>query len=277
MVDWAGTTLSLYDSTTDEPYTCYLFVATLPFSMYCYAETCLTMKQEDWINAHVHMYEYFGGVTRILVSDNLKTGVISNKKNDDPVMNRCYQELADYYKTALLPARVLSPKDKAAVEGEVGKLTSHIIAKLRNRRCFSLTELNAEVRKLLDAYNHRDFQKKDGSRYSVFTNEEILFMQTLPAIPYEFSLWKTATVQLNYHVAFDNQYYSVPYAYVRKKVDIRSAKSLVEVFYQNTRVYSHRRLYGRKGQYDTNPVTYRRIISSTASGITSGKCMQSGS
>ena len=253
MVDWAGTTLSFYDTVTDEPYTCYLFVATLPFSMYCYAETCLTMKQEDWINAHVHMYEYFGGVTRILVSDNLKTGVISNKKNDDPVMNRCYQELADYYKTALLPARVLSPKDKAAVEGEVGKLTSHIIAKLRNRRCFSLTELNAEVRKLLDAYNRRDFQKKDGSRYSVFSNEEILFMQTLPGIPYEFSLWKTATVQLNYHVAFDNQYYSVPYAYVRKKVDIRSTKSLVEVFYQNTRVCSHRRLYGRKGQYDTNP------------------------
>ena len=183
MVDWAGTTLSFYDSATDEPYTCYLFVATLPFSMYCYAETCLTMKQEDWINAHVHMYEYFGGVTRILVSDNLKTGVISNKKNDDPVMNRCYQELADYYKTALLPARVLSPKDKAAVEGEVGKLTSHIIAKLKNRRCFSLTELNAEVRKLLDAYNRRDFQKKDGSRYSVFSNEEILFMQTLPGIP----------------------------------------------------------------------------------------------
>ena len=253
MVDWAGTTLSFYDTVTDEPYTCYLFVATLPCSMYCYAETCLTMKQEDWINAHVHMYEYFGGVTRILVSDNLKTGVISNKKNDDPVMNRCYQELADYYKTALLPARVLSPKDKAAVEGEVGKLTSHIIAKLRNRRCFSLTELNAEVRKLLDAYNRRDFQKKDGSRYSVFTNEEILFMQTLTGIPYEFSLWKTATVQLNYHVAFDNQYYSVPYAYVRKKVDIRSTKSLVEGFYQNTRVCSHRRLYGRKGQYDTNP------------------------
>ena len=253
MVDWAGTTLSFYDSATDEPYTCYLFVATLPFSMYCYAETCLTMKQEDWINAHVHMYEYFGGVTRILVSDNLKTGVISNKKNDDPVMNRCYQELADYYKIALLPARVLSPKDTAAVEGEVDKLTSHIIAKLRSRRCFSLTELNAEVRKLLDAYNHRNFQKKDGSRYSVFTNEEILFMHPLPGIPYEFSLWKTATVQLNYHVAFDNQYYSVPYAYVRKKVDIRSTKSLVEVFYQNTRVCSHRRLYGRKGQYDTNP------------------------
>ena len=89
------------------------------------------MKQENRINAHVHMYEYFGGVTRILVSDKLKTGVIRNKKNDDPVMNRCYQELADYYKTALLPVRVLSPKDKAAVE-EVGKINNKTEALILN-------------------------------------------------------------------------------------------------------------------------------------------------
>ena len=91
MVDWAGTPLSFYDSVTSEAYKCYLFVAVLPFSMYCYAEACLTMKQEDWINTHIHMYDYFGSSTRILVSDYLKTGVISNRKNDDPVLNRCYQ------------------------------------------------------------------------------------------------------------------------------------------------------------------------------------------
>ena len=93
MVDWAGTTMNIYDRITAEPCKCYLFVATLPFSMYCYAEACISMKQEDWINAHVHMFQYFGGVTRLLVSDNLKTGVISHKKGEDPVMNRCYQEL----------------------------------------------------------------------------------------------------------------------------------------------------------------------------------------
>ena len=113
----------------------------------------------------MHMFQYFGGVTKLLVSDNLKTGVISHKKGEDPVMNRCYQELAGHYGTTLLPTRVLAPKDKAAVEGSVGKLTTHIIAKLRDRKFFSLSELNSSVRKLLDAFNRRGFQKKEGSRY----------------------------------------------------------------------------------------------------------------
>ena len=226
MVDWAGTTMYIYDRITAEPCKCYLFVATLPFSMYCYAEACISMKQEDWINAHVHMFQYFGGVTRLLVSDNLKTGVISHKKGEDPVMNRCYQELAGHYGTTLLPTRVLA---------------------------LSLSELNSSVRKLLDAFNRRDFQKKEGSRYSVFIEEELPFMRPLPAMPYEYAVWKTATVNINYHVSIDNQFYSVPYEYVRKKVDIRCTKSLVEVYYQNTRICNHRRLYGRKGQYSTNP------------------------
>ena len=253
MVDWAGTKLAFYDRYTREETLCYLFVATLPFSMYCYAEACLTMKQEDWINAHVRMYAYFGGATRILVSDNLKTGVVKNKKHDDPVLNRSYQELADHYGTALLPARVLAPKDKAAVEGTVGQLTSRIIAKLRNKQFFSLHELNLDIRKELDVFNDRPFQKKDGSRSSVYQEEELPFMLPLPARPYEFATWKVATVQLNYHIALDSQNYSVPYAYVRKKVDVRYTNSLVEVFYQGNRICSHKRLKGRKGQYDTNP------------------------
>ena len=106
--------------------------------MYCYAQACRTMKEEDWINAHIAMYEFFGGVTRILTPDNLKVGILSNRKYEDPVINRAYQELADHYQTALLPARVLAPRDKAAVEGSVGNLTSHIIARLRNRKFFDI-------------------------------------------------------------------------------------------------------------------------------------------
>lgn len=253
MVDWAGTTMTIIDRDTAEASKCYLFVATLPFSMYCYAEATLTMKQEDWINAHVHMYKFFGGTTRLLVSDNLKTGVISNKKSDDPVLNRSYQELADHYNTTILPARVLAPKDKAAVEGTVGKLTTHIIARLRDKKFFSLHELNQAVRKQLDVFNHREFQKKEGSRYSVYIEEELPFMNQLPAMPYECATWKTATVNINYHVAHDYQNYSVPYAYARKKVDLRITENLVEVYYQGTRICSHRRLSGKKGQYSTNP------------------------
>jgi len=251
MVDWDGTTLPLYDKLTGKSCKVYLFVATLPFSMYCFAKACLTMKEEDWINVHISMYEYFGGGARLLIPDNLKVGILSNKKYEDPVANRAYQELADHYRTALLPARVLAPRDKAAVEGTVGNLTSHIIARLRNRQFFSINELNEAIRKELDKFNRNSFQKKDGSRYSVFTEEELPFMQPLPKYPYEFAQWKIATVQLNYHITIDYQNYSTPYEYVKKKVDVRYTKNIIEVFYKGTRICSHKRLYGRRGQYST--------------------------
>lgn len=252
MVDWAGTTFSYYDADDAKDQICHLFVATLPFSMMCYAEAFTNMRQEAWINAHVHMYSYFGGSTRLLVCDNLKTGVISNKKYEDPEFNKTYEELANHYNTALLPTRVLAPKDKAAVEGSVGALTRRLASKFRNKRFFSLYELNKAIRKELDEFNNKPFQKKDGSRYSVYTEEELPFMKPLPGFRYEYASWKIATVQLNYHISFDKQNYSVPYAYVRKKVNVRSTDSVVEIYYQGTRICSHKRLYGRKGQYATN-------------------------
>lgn len=251
MVDWVGTPLPLYDKVTGNSCKVYLFVATLPFSMYCYTKACLTMKEEDWINVHISMYEYFGASTRLLIPDNLKVGILSHKKYEDPVINRAYQELADYYQTALLPARVLAPKDKAAVEGSAGQVTSHIIARLRNRQFFDIHEMNCAIRKELDRFNCAEFQKKDGSRRSVFVEEELPFMQPLPGYPYEFAQWKTATVQLNYHIAIDTQNYSIPYEYVKKKVDVRYTKSMIEFFYKGSRICSHKRLYGRRGQYST--------------------------
>ena len=110
MVDWTGTPLPLFDKLTGKSCKVYLFVATLPFSMYCFAKACLTMKEEDWINVHISMFEYFGASTRLLIPDNLKTGILSNNKYEDPIANRAYQELADHYQTALLPARVATPK-----------------------------------------------------------------------------------------------------------------------------------------------------------------------
>lgn len=104
----------------------------------------------------------------------------------------------------------------------------------------------------METFNERPFQKREGSRYSVFKAEELPYLQPLPAFPYELAIWKVSTVQLNYHIAVENQYYSVPYAYARKKVDVRLSRNLVEVFYQGNRICSHRRLYGQKGQYSTN-------------------------
>ena len=195
MVDWAGTTLPLYNPETGAVTKAYLFVATLPFSMYCYAEACRDMKEASWIQAHMHLMDFLGGSARLLVSDNLRTGIISHRKHEDPIANRAYQDFADHYGMALLPARVLAPKDKAAVEGSVGQVTTHIIAKLRNHQFFDLYEMNMAIRETLENFNNAPFQKKEGSRSSVFTEEELPFLRPLPQCPYEYAEWRKSTVQ----------------------------------------------------------------------------------
>ncbi len=252
MVDWDGVTMNVYDRLTGEQSKAYLFVATLPFSMYTYVQACPNMKQAEWIKWHVNMYNYFGGVTRLLVPDNLKTGVINNRKYQDPTINRVYQEMADHYDTSILPARVRAPKDKAAVEGSVGTITNFIVGRLRNRKFFSIKDLNKAILERLEEYNDNQFQKREGSRKSVYLAEERDYMLALPLEPFELSEWKRPVVQLNYHVSIDHMYYSVPYEYVGKRVDVRSTANIIEIFYKGTRICSHKRLHGKNNQYSTN-------------------------
>ena len=115
-VDWAGTTAHVLDTSTGELLDAYLFVAVLPYSGYAYVEAFLDMKQDAWITAHVNAYRFFGGVTRILTPDNLKTGVIKNSRSET-IINKAYQEMSEHYGTAIIPARPRKPKDKAFVEG----------------------------------------------------------------------------------------------------------------------------------------------------------------
>lgn len=252
MVDWDGTTMNITDPYTGEITTAYLFVATLPFSMLCYVQACTTMKIPDWIDCHINMFEYFDGVPRLLVPDNLKTGVITNKKYEDPFLNKTYQEMADYYGITIIPTRVKKPKDKAVVEGSVGNVTHIIVGKFRNRTFFSIDELNNEIRKEINVFNANPFQKRDGSRLSVYEEEEKDYMNPLPEAPYTLSTWKIATVQLNYHIQVDKMNYSVPYEYVGKKVEVKITKSSITVYYKGTCIASHNRLYGRRNQYSTN-------------------------
>jgi transposase len=249
-VDWAGQTASIVERDTGEIIPAYVFVAALSYSQYAYVEAFTSQNQESWINAHVNMYRFFGGVTRILVPDNLKTGV-EKASWYTPVINRVYHEMAEYYDTAVIPARVRKPKDKPNVEGTVGVISTWIIAALRNEKFFSLQELNKAIKEKLQAFNQKPFQKKEGSRYSIFVEEEKPFLMPLPTTPYELATWKTATVQFNYHISVDKMHYSVPYEYIKHKVDVRVTRNIVEVFYQNHRICSHPRLYGRPGQYST--------------------------
>ena len=250
-VDWAGTTMSLQDNITGKPIPVYVFVAALSCSGCAYVEGFLSQSQESWMAAHVNAFSYFGGVARMLVPDNLKTGVAGYDWYT-PVINKVYREMAEHYGTAVIPARVRKPKDKPRVEGTVGIISTWIIAALRDRQFFSLAELNEAVRGKLLEFNEKPFQKKPGNRLSAL-EEEKPFLLPLPTHAFEMAEWRTATVQFNYHIAADKMNYSVPYEYIKRDVDVRVTKNVVEVFYEGNRIASHSRLYGRTGQYKTLP------------------------
>ena len=246
-VDWAGDPATIIDPDTGEILKAYIFVGVMTYSQYAYVEAFLDMKQKSWITAHVHMYEFFGGVARILVPDNCKTAVVHNGGWKDQQINETYQEMAEHYGTAIIPARVRTPKDKPNAEGTVGNISTWITAALRNEQFFSLAELNRAIREKLEQFNQRLFQKKEGSRLDLFLEDEKPLLSPLPATPFELSDWKTATVQFNYHISVDGMLYSVPYEYIKKKVYVKVTDTTIEIFYNHNRIASHRRL---KGEYE---------------------------
>lgn len=251
-VDWAGTTIPYFDSVTGAESAAYLFVAVLPCSCYTYVEACNDMKQENWLLCHVHAYEYFGGVTRLLIPDNLKTGVLSNNRYETK-LNESYRELAEHYGTAIVPARVQHPKDKSLAEGTVKYASTWIIAALRNQKFFSLTEVKDAVAEKLDELNDRPFHKREGTRRSAYIAEEKEFMLSLPVNPYEPAIWTQSTVGNDYLIYDGKNKYSVPFDLIGEKVQIRLTKNIVEIFYDGSRIASHKRLENIQHQPIVNP------------------------
>lgn len=249
-VDWAGSTAFIIDRDTGEKIKAYIFVSTLPCSQLSYAEATLSMDLQSWITAHNHAFEYFGGATQIIVPDNLKASVTRHTTRE-LVLNPTYREMADHYNTVVMPARVRSPKDKPSVEGSVGTISTWIIAALRNTQCFSIDELNNEVWKKLEEFNKRSFTRKKGSRLSAFEEEEKFALSPLPSAPYKMSEWKTAKVRPDYHISVESMFYSVPYEYINRQVEVRISDNLVEIYFNHMRIASHKRLYGKFGQLST--------------------------
>ena len=253
-VDWAGDPAHIIDPDTGVITDAWVFVGVLSYSQYAYVEAFINEQQKAWISAHVHMLEYFGGVPRMIVPDNASTAVDRQQSSwYTPKLNSTYHDWAENYNTAIIPARVRRPKDKPNAEGNVGHVSTWIIAALRNEQFFSLSELNQAIREKLRKYNAGDFQKKEGSRQSLFLGEEKPLLAPLPATRYELADFKQATVQFNYHIAVDKMYYSVPFQYIKRKADVRITDSTIEIFIDSKRIASHRRLYGRPGQYSTIP------------------------
>lgn len=241
-VDFAGDTVKIHDRFTGKTRDAQIFIAALGASNYTYAEAVWSQDLFNWVEAHVRAFEYFGGVTELVIPDNLKSGVTIPCLYE-PELNATYREMSIHYGTAVIPARIRKPKDKS--QGEIGVYVVErwILAALRNRIFFSLEELNLAIKELLEKLNSRKFKKMDGSRLSWFESIEKSALKPLPRERYEFALWKKAAVNIDYHVEIEKHYYSVPYQLVREKVDVRYTTKTIEVFYRNKRVASHVRSY----------------------------------
>lgn len=239
-VDWSGQTMRFTDPDTKTEITAYLFVATLPYSQMSYVEAVTDMKEKSWLSCHVNMFQFFGGTPVKIVCDNLKTGVTSHPKRGEIILNEAYLSLGEYYSVAIMPAGVKKPKQKASVEGSVGKIATAVIAKLRNETFTSLSALNAGIRKALKEFNEKPFQKRPGSRRSVFEAEERKYLRELPLVPYEVCEWSYGhKVGSNSHIWWNKGQYSVPYRYIGYKVDVKFNTALVFIYYNRTEIARH--------------------------------------
>jgi len=259
-LDFPGDTLPIVDPATGEIHPAELFVAVLGASSYTYAEALASQALPDWVDAHVAAFEYFGGAPHILVPDNLHAAVTQAHRYE-PTLNRTYEELAAHYGCAVIPARPHRPRDKAKVEAGVLVAERWILAALRHRTFFSLAEANGAIRERLAWLNERPFRKLDGSRASLFTEIDRPALRPLPARPYEYGVWKTATVNIDYHIEVERHYYSVPYGLAGQHCDVRISASTIEVFHRGRRVASHLRSAAR-GRHTTErahmPESHRR-------------------
>ncbi|MGP5602897.1 IS21 family transposase [Corynebacterium casei] len=253
-VDWSGPTMTL-DDNVGCPRKVYLFVGCLPFSRYAFVYATLDMSQSSWLRAHVAMFEAFGGSVPRIVPDNLKTGVIKHPRDGEIVLNDAYREMAAHYGAAVLPARVRKAKDKPSVENTVWHVAMRVIARLRDEKFASIAQLQGAIDKQVSLYNQEFFQKREGSRASVFSHEEQPLMTPLPPVSYEISTWVYGRkVQRNAHVVWEKNFYSAPISHIGASVDLRITATHLQIYAGQQRISSHLLpAQGTVNQYVTNP------------------------
>jgi len=250
-VDWMGDTLScVYNDETGEATAAHFFVAILGYSGYPYVEAFPNEQEHNWIAGNVNALHYYGGTPRLITPDNCKTAV-KTPKYYEPVINTAYWELAQHYEVAIIPARTRKPKDKPVVEQTVGWLETWLLGKLRNQKFFSFNELNKAIRKYLHELSRKPFQKREGSRWSDFQDIDKPALRPLPSQRYEIADIVSRRVGDNYHLEYENFYYSAPYTLHGEKVTLRATVSTIEIFDKNhLRMASHKRRYNAsQGRY----------------------------
>lgn len=239
-VDYSGLTVPWVDKNTGEIHHAQIFVAVLGASNYTFVEASASQSLFSWVRSHVHAFDFFAGVPVCLVPDNLKSGVTKSHLYD-PDVNRTFQELADHYNVAVVPARSRTPKDKSKVEVGVQGIQRWILAPLRDVTFFSVDDINQAIKPLLQAYNERSFYELEGSRLSQYLEVDKPALKALPSRPYVYAEWKKVRSGADYHVAIEKHYYSVPHRYLKETIDVRMTPATIECFHRGNRIAIHQR------------------------------------
>ena len=249
-VDYAGQTARVTDIETGEERTAQIFIGVLGGSNYTYCEATWSQKSRDWVESHIRMFEFFCGVSRVVVHDNLKSAVTKANRYE-PIINESYNRLCSHYGTRPFAARVYKPKDKAKAEAGVQLVERWILFRLRYRKFFSLGELNAAIRELLHQLNQKTFQKLPGSRFSNWLASERASLQPVRMDRYEFAEWGVVRAGIDYHVIVDDHAYSVPHHLRGSEFDYRLTTRTLDLFQRGRNLTSHIRSY-EKGKSSTH-------------------------
>lgn len=250
-VDYCGQTLPIVDPATGEVREAQVYVAVLGASNYTYTEATWSQGLADWTGSHVRTFAFIGGASKAIVPDNLLSGV-TKPCRFEPQINATYAEMAAHYGTAVVPARVRRPKDKAKAEVGVQIVQRFILAALRKRTFFSLAEANAAIRERLDLLNNRPFRKLAGTRMSRFLELDKPALLPLPESPYQYAQWKKVKLNIDYHFDLGGHFYSAPHKLRGEHLDVRYTETTVECFHRSDRVASHVKSQA-KGKHTTTP------------------------
>ena len=251
-VDFAGKTFEMIDRLTGEITDIVVFVAVLPYSQMIYAEGMASTKEPQWIQVNNNALKFYGGVPAIVVCDNCKQAVVVNDDWIHPTLNKDYADWADHNGTAIVPAKVRKPKFKSSVENAVGILEKGFFHDLEDRKYFSLEQFNEDLWYKLDLLNQEKMKNKEHSRY-YYWEEERSELMSLPPVPYEYMERKEVKVSSDFHIRFDNAYYSVDKAYKHQKVSVRASTTTVKIYARSGKYICEHQRATRKGQWCTNP------------------------
>ena len=240
-VDYSGLTMPIYNQRTGEIEYAQIFVAVLGASGYTFVHATHSQKQEDFIYSHVTCYNFFGGVPRVVVPDNLKSAIISNNKNGI-VINESYADMNRHYGVVVDPARPRKPKDKPKAEQGVQAIQRYILARFRHHKFFSIDELNEALASLLDRYNNKIVKHLQKSRTELFEEIDAPYLNPLPMNNYVYKQFKIAKVNQDYHIALEKCNYSVPFKYIKEEVEVRYSTQSVYIYHKHKLIATHPRL-----------------------------------